>query len=157
MLIKNKKARRWRSFQISWWNTNLTSITSRVILVNLKIFRPVRAIHKCLFQCKITWNNKKYILVHILLRWHNLIVNFHFKTRNTWDDSSWQFLSFFDLWLCFSLATECWRSRTVGQIEIRGKTCTPLTPRVHSGLTWLAHRLWSVRWHHRQWRPVIPL
>ena len=27
------------------------------------------------------------------------------------------------------------RSRTVGKIEIGGKTCTPLTPRVHSGLT----------------------
>ena len=116
-------------------------------------------LNKCLNQIKLPITPHTCAIFELPANISTLgnIEGIYKKNRNTWDDSSWQFLSFFDLWLCFSLATECWRSRTVGQIEIGGKTCTPLTPRVHSGLTWLAHRLWSVKWHHRQWRPVIPL
>ena len=62
-------------------------------------------------------------------------------------------VEFLDRWLCFSLATECCLSSTVGQIEIGGKIWTRLTPKLHSGLTWLEQRLCSVKWHHRQCRP----
>ena len=64
-------------------------------------------------------------------------------------------VEFLDRWLCFSLATECCLSSTVGQIEIGGKIWTRLTPKLHSGLTWLEQRLCSVKWHQRQWRPVM--
>jgi len=79
-------------------------------------------------------------------------------------------------WLCFSFETECCLSKTVGQIQIGGRRWMLFMPRLHSGVTWLAHRLWSwktieivnklykmyfniltVRWHHLQWSPVIPL
>ena len=50
--------------------------------------------------------------------------------------SSWLFL---DLWLSFSLDTECCRSRTMGHIATGGNMWTRFTPRLHSGLTWLAH------------------
>ena len=43
----------------------------------------------------------------------------------------------------FSLTTDLCLSRTVGQMEVGGRTCVLYGPSRQSGDTWLAHRLWS--------------
>ena len=56
-----------------------------------------------------------------------------------------------ELWLrldFFSFKTECWRSSTVGQMQVGGNRWTRLTPSLHSGSTWLAHLLCN--W--KQWK-----
>lgn len=39
------------------------------------------------------------------------------------------------------------RSRTIGQIDVGGRICTRCSPRVHSGLTWEAHRLCNCKFN----------
>lgn len=45
----------------------------------------------------------------------------------------------------FSLVIDFWRSSTVGQMAVGGRTCTLCSPKLHSGFTWDAHRLCSCR------------